>query len=283
VINTVNRIFDLTWNATVGMFKPLLNKIQNILSLADNVFKNSLASCLLGTGTDATGVPEPPAFGSQESPGINIPDVTGGLPIPTGLLEDALKDLAVDLDESLTSAFETIMSLVRKPLCIVQSLMAALNGFQLPTLGGLLDALNPCKEGADTEDECPPEETQEIINASEDMTAVMDSVDRIQDLPTEEVTEDVEESVEHFTGFVTRETTEVTNDIERGVKQVMDDIQKSLDTKLEQVDQLEQAIKSMFGDTEETALDGEESQPESAGCGSTTVGAFSDAIENFIG
>lgn len=283
IVNTANRIFDLQWNATVGLFGPLLNKIQNIGSLTDNLFKNALADCLLGTGEKSVGVPEAPELGSGVSPGISIPDITGGLPIPTSLLKDALGELSVDLDESLTDSVETVMSLIRTPMCIVQTMMSAINGFKPPTLGGLTDALNPCKDGADSKDNCPAEATQDIINASETMTAALDTIPRIEGLPTEAVTEEVEESIQHFTGFVENTTTEVQNEIDRGVKQVMDDIQSTLDAKLEQVDKLREAINKLFGETSEQAQSAEENQKESSGCGSTTVGAFTDSIEDFIG
>ena len=283
VSNTVNRIFDLQFKATLGIFAPLLNKIQNIMSLSDNLFKNKLADCLLGTGTDAVGVPEPPPFGSGVSPGISIPDVTGGLPIPTSLLKDALKDLTLDLDESVTSSFETVMDLTRTPLCIVQAMMESVNGFKPPSLGSVLDSLNPCKDGKDSESNCPAEETQEIISASAEMTTVMKTIPRIEDLPTEKITEEVSETIEHFTGFLDSTTSSVENTIDRGVKQVMDDIQKSLDAKLKQVDQLRKAVKDMFGEASEISKIAEDSLKESAGCGSTTIGAFTDAITDFIG
>jgi uncharacterized protein YoxC len=282
-VNTANRIFDLQFDATVGIFGPLLNKLQNIGSLTDNLFKNQLADCLLGTGEGPVGVPEAPEIGSGVSPGISIPDVTGGLPIPTSLLKDALKDLTVDLDESLTDSFETVMNLIRTPMCIMQTMMSALNGFKPPTLGDVTDALNPCKDGADTEDNCPAEATQDIINASETLTAAMDTIPRIEDLPTEAVTEEVNESVQHFTGLVEKTTEEVQHEIERGVKQVMDDIQKSMDTKLEKIEQLREAVNKLFGETSDQAENAEENQKESSGCGSTTVGSFTDSIEGFIG
>ncbi len=265
------------------MFGPLLNKIQNVNSLSDNLFKNQLADCLLGTGEVPVGVPDLPELGTGVSPGISIPDITGGLPIPTALLGDALKELSVDLDESLTDSFETVMNLIRTPLCIVQTMMSALNGFKPPTLGDVSDALNPCKDGADSEDNCPAEATQEIINVSETMTAALNTIPRIEDLPTEAVTEKAEESIQHFTGFVEKTVEEVQNEIDRGVKQVMDDIQTSLDAKLEQVEQLRQAVNKLFGETSEQAESAEKSQKESSGCGSATVGSFTNAIEDFIG
>lgn len=283
-VNVANKVFDLQWNATVGLFGPLLNKIQNVNSLADNVFgANKLADCLLGTGGGPVGLPEAPELGSGQSPGISIPDVTGGLPIPTSLLKDALGELSVDLDESLTSSIETVMGLIRTPMCIVQTMMSALNGIKPPTLGGVLDALNPCKDGKDSEDNCPPEAVQDIINASETLTQALDSIPRLDDLPTEAITEEVNESVQHFTGFVEKTTEEVQNEIERGVKQVMNDIQSSLDAKLEQVEKLREAINKLFGETSDQAENAEENQKESSGCGSTTAGAFTDAIEGFIG
>ncbi len=272
--------FSTMVESTVGVFGPLLNKVQNLQSLSENLFKNQLSDCLLGSSSAGTGIPDAPDLGSGVSPGISIPDITGGLPIPRSLLKTALESLSLSLDETVTDSFEQTMKLLSKPTCIIQAMMSSLNGFNLPTSADAAET--PCKDGKDTEDSCPPEDVQAIINQSESLSGALDGMELLENLPTEPTTTTIEESIQTFSGAVEKTATETTNEISRGVKQVMDDIQKSLESQLKMVDNVFTAVNSLFNDVGGTAISAENSDPPKAGCGSASIGSFTDAISEFI-
>lgn len=280
IVNTASKMFDRMVGGLLDVVKDVVNKLQNVLSMADNLLNNDLAKCLLGTSTDATGIPEPPPLGGTgtggggggASGGISI----GGIPIPMALLGEALKELSDTLDATLTSAFEAMMKLIEKPVCMVQSLLDDLLGFDLGA------ELNPCKEDEDPNKECPPEETQDIINQSVEMTNVMDKLPQIELFPTEETTTEMTENVDEFIGTVTKTAETTANEITRGVQQVMSDITKSLNSKLDTISELDKAVKELLGETKETAVSSEESQEQEEGCAPAAIGALSDAVTEFI-
>ncbi len=280
LVNTASKMFDRMVGGLLDVVKDVVNKLQNVLSMADNLLNNDLAKCLLGTSTDATGIPEPPPLGGTGAGGggggaggsISI----GGIPIPMALLGAALKELSDTLDATLTSAFEAMMKLIEKPVCMVQSLLDDILGVDLGA------ELNPCKEGEDPNDECPPEDVQEIINESAEMTNVMDKLPQTELFPTEEFSTEVTESVDEFLGTMTESVERTANEISRGVQQVMSDITKSLNSKLETLSELDKAVKELLGETKETAVSSDESQEQEEGCAPAAVGALSDAVTEFI-
>lgn len=289
VVNTASKMFDRMIGGLLNIVKDVVNKLQNLLSMADNLLNNDLAKCLLGTSTDATGVPDPPTLsgggvggggggggggGSGDAAGGSI--TIGGIPIPMSLLGDALKELSDTLDDTLTSAFETMMGLIEKPVCMVQSLLDDILGFDLGA------ELNPCKDGKDPNEDCPPEETQDIINQSAELSNVMDTLPQTELYPSEAETTEVTEDVTDFLGTVSKTAETTVNDISRGVQEVMSDITKSLNSKLDTVSELDKAVKELLGETAETAVSSDESTEEQEGCAPASIGALSDAVSEFI-
>jgi len=276
VVSSASKLFDRLVGGLIKIVKGVLNKLQNILSMADNLLNNSLAQCLLGTSTDATGVPSPPALGSGTTGGSVGSISIGGIPIPMALLGDALKALSDVLDATMTTAFETMMKLIAKPVCMIQSLLNDILGIDL---GGLT---NPCKNGKDPNKDCPPEATQEIINESASMTSVMEKLPQTALYPTTSAVVTVNEKVQDFTGVAVKTVTSVAQEITRGVQEVMTDITKSLDSKMETISEFDKAIKELLGETKEMANSNKESQEKEEGCAPSAIGALSDAISAFI-
>jgi len=282
VATSASKLFDLQVGGLLKTAESVVNKTQNLLSLADNLLNNDLAKCMLGTGSKTTGLPDLPTPGNPAGSGAGTGSVgsIGGLPLPTSLLGDALQKLSVSLDEKITGAVEKVMGLISIPLCIVRTMLESINGFDL---GGVL---NPCKEDSDSNDKCPPDQVQEAINASEELSSTLNSLPQTATFTTESVKEEVTEEVEKFTGDVVKSINEVTQTIDRGVQEVMEDIQKGINSKVEMADKFTQAIKELAGDGEELANDAEAAEKEysenNGGCFSSSLGFFTDSIENFI-
>lgn len=278
-ISFANRIFDLMVGSLTKTVKGIINKVQNASSMVDNVFGNGIAQCLLGTGTANTGAPEIPGVGSGQG-GSSIPDISGilgGLPLPMTLLKEAFKSLSIELDETITDAFETMMKTIQIPLCIVQKLLGSLTGFDL---GGLL---NPCKDATSTDESCPPEEVQSVIDASSELTSTLDTIPSLEGAPTTIPQVAVEETVQKFTGTVQETVTSTTDEVTRGIQEVMDEIGQSVDAKIELVEQFDKAIKELFGDARDTKENIDEEAETNTGCFPSPLGLFTDAIEDFIG
>jgi hypothetical protein len=280
-VSFATKTFDLMLGTLEKTVKGILGKIQSAASLTDNLFGNDLAKCLLGTGTDNTGAPN--FSGVGEGLGLNggnsvpsLNSITGGLPIPKSMLKDFFKKMSIELDETITSGLETAMKSLQIPLCIIQSLLSSLSGFDL---GGLL---NPCKSGKDANDKCPAEDTQAVVDASTELTGALDTIPSLDDLPTTQAVETVNETVNQFTGTI-KKTVESTQDaVTRGIKQVMDDISTSVDSKLEMVDKLDKAIKELFGDVKDIKENIDEDDNKSSGCFPAILGSFTDAITDYI-
>jgi len=279
-VSAANRVFDLMIGSLTKTVEGILNKVQNASSMVDNMFGNSLAQCLLGTTGAGTGLPEYPGVGSAAGGGSSIPDIssiTGGLPIPMDLLKAMFKNLSIELDETITDAFETMMKTLQVPLCIIQKLLGSLTGFDL---GGLL---NPCKDGADPDDACPAEEVQSIIDASDALTGALDTIPSLLDAPTTLPQTNVEETVQQFSGTVQKTVTETTDTVTRGIQEVMEEIGQSVDAKVELVEQFDKAIKELFGDARDTKENIDEESETNSSCFPSPLGLFTDAIEDFIG
>lgn len=283
VIDAASSLFDYQIKTIMGAVKGLLNAITNLGSLVDNLLKNDLLQCLLGTDGSGTGVPEVPGVGSGAPGGIGEggtggvgAPTFGGIPLPTSLLVDALKGLSTSLDETITDAFEFLMNLIRQPLCQIQNLISSMLGFSLDGLE------NPCKDEKELDDSCPPEETQEIINDSDELSSSLEGIDHLVNEVTETTIQAVEETVEEFTGDVKKNITQVTQSIDRGVKTLMEDIQKSVDSKLGFLDQLDQAIRGLTGELRETKISSDENSSSTLQCSPPSLGLFTDAISDFL-
>jgi len=278
MVNSASKLFDAQIDGIVKVAKEMVNKVQNLLSLADNLSQNSIAQCLLGTGKSVTGgldLPTPGGIPTVGGAGAG----TGGLPLPKSLLTFALKELSVSLDKTITSSFEGIMKLVSYPLCMIQSLMSSLQGFSLDVD---LSSLNPCKDGKKPDESCPPGDVQNAANTSESVTAALNALPQTKLYDPQESITKVTESVQAFTGQVEKSVTSSTNEVRRGISDVMSEITKSLNAKVAFVQEIEKAIKELIGDTKDSADKGEEEEKGASGCLTPSLGAVTDAITSYI-
>lgn len=275
VVNSASRLFDRMIDGIVSTVSPVLNTVQNLMSLAENLVNNDLTQCLLGTVEAATGSIKPPSLSGG---GASVGSLTvGGIPIPMSILGAALKELSATLDATITSAFEAMMKIVEKPLCMVMSILDDILGFDLGA------ATNPCKEGKDPNTDCPPEDVQEIINDSNELSTVYDTLSRANLFPKESAITDVEDSVEDFTGAVKKTVTTTSQSISRGITEVMEDITKSVESKVDFLNEFDKAIKKLLGeDSSDMALSIDESVSTQESCAPASVGALTDAITEFI-
>lgn len=279
-VSAANRTFDTMVGSLTDTVGGILNKIQSVSSLADNLFDNDLAECLLGSGTDNTGVPEFTGVGDIGGSTGSIPkveDVFGGLPIPEDALKDIMKKMSVELDETVTDAFESLMGTIQVPLCIVQKLMDEFSGGI--DLGGLI---NPCKDQDSPDDKCPAENVQEIIDASSELTGVISTIPSLDDAPTTEAITTVEEDVQEFTGTIKETVTTSEQEVTRGIQEVMDDISQSIEAKTNMIEQFDKSIREMFSEAREKLVDIDEGAAKNASCFPSVSGLFSDAISEYI-
>jgi uncharacterized protein YoxC len=275
-IAAANRVFDGMLGGIKDMVMGILDKIQNLMSLAENLVKNPITECLLGSGTKATGVPEYTGPSSPNPSGSSVPkleSLTGGLPIPMSLLEAAFRKMSVTLDQAITKAFAVMMEMIKRPLCMVQSMVSTTLGI---SLGGLT---NPCASGKDN---CPAEAVQQVIDGSTDMTAQLATIPSLEDAPTTDPVTTVTETVENYTGKVQKTVATTQETVTRGVKQVMEDIQKSLDSKMSLVNDLDKAIRELFGDVGKTANSLAEASSKQNGCASPGVGSMTDMVMQYV-
>ena len=273
VISSASKLFDAQVDGLLKTCKSVLNSVQNLLSLTDNLFNNSLVKCLLGTSSGATGLPDAP---SPSNPGGSIDVPVGGLPLPMSLFKDVLKKLSVSLDKTLTTSFESLMRLISAPLCMVTSLLSSIMGIDL---GGLT---NPCSDGKNPDGDCNKNEVQEIINNSTDMRQVFDALPQMDSFNTERATTAVTESVQKFTGDTVKTAQTTVNDIQRGINDVIDDVMKGLASKTKTMNELFKAVKDLVSDSSELSDNAEEAEKESKGCGPPSLGFFTDAVTGYI-
>ncbi len=283
VVNAASDLFDFQINSVMKVVESMLNAVTNLSSLADNLLLNDLLQCLLGTDGQGTGLPDIPGVGSGApgglepggSSGIGAPTI-GGIPVPMSFFIDAMKALSTELDETITNAFESLMDLIRTPLCQIQNLISAILGF---SIGGIE---NPCKDGKDLDESCPAEDTQSIINDSTEMTSALSDMDHLEGVPTESTTREVEETVQEFTGDIQQTISEVSNTVDRGVKKVMEDIQDSLDAKLSFLDSIDAAVRALTGDVQDIGIGADENEASRLGCSPPSLGLFTDAVSDFL-
>jgi len=277
-----SKTFDMMVGSLTDMIGGILNKITNLSSLTDNLLGNDLAKCLLGTGSGNTGMPDLPSVGSVGTGGSSIPDISGvlgGIPLPQALLKAAFKSLSISLDETITSAFETMMGTMKIPMCIVQSLLSSLGSLGGFDLGGLL---NPCADAKNADDKCPADTVQNVIDSSTALTSTIASIPSLEGAPTTLPTQEVTETVENFTGSVKQTVNETSATVTRGIQEVMDEVSQAIDSKVELLDKFDKAIKELFGEARDTKDNADEDEAANSGCGPSVLGLFTDAISDFI-
>jgi hypothetical protein len=278
VVHSASRLFDRLVDKMLKAAKSVLNSLQNLASMTENLLNNNLVKCLLGSASAATGLPNVPSVGSFNAPSLPGGSVSiGGIPIPMGLLKTALTELSDKLDATITTAFEQMMKLVEKPLCMVQSILDDILGFDLGA------ELNPCKEATDPNDNCDPEKVQGVIEDSVELSSIYNSLPQANLFPKTPSVEEVTEEIEDFTGMVKKTAESIPQEITRGVKEVMEDITKSLNSKVESLNQLNKAIKKLIGeDIKESASTISEQSDKQTGCAPPSIGVLTDAITAFV-
>lgn len=273
LISTASKLFDRQVDGVIKTLKSVVNKVMNLMSLADNLFNNALVKCLLGTSESATGAPDVP---SPENPG-GIPSVpVGGLPLPLIGFKLVFKTLSISLDKIMTSAFENLMKLIEEPLCMVRTLLESIMGIDLK------GELNPCKSGKNPDSKCPKNEVQDIINNSSDMSAVFNQLPQLESVETQLSTTTVTDQVQKFTGQTIKQANTVVNDIQRGINDTIGDLMKSLNAKTKVMDELFRTIKALIGESSELSDQAEVSEQKQSGCGPPQLGSFTDAVTKYI-
>jgi len=285
VASTATKVFDRTIGSLMDIAKGVLNKLQNMMSMTENLLNNDLAECLLGSSTSVSGQPDIPLPGDVSvggagsiggSSGLGSISI-GGIPIPMSLLGDALKELSDTLDETLTSAFESIMKTLEKPLCMVNSLMNDLLGST-----DLGSDESPCQDGKDPNKDCDPKTVQGIMNDSTSISAVTDTIPHMDLFPKTETKTEVTEEIQNFTGQAIKTAVETTQEITRGVQQVMSDITESLNSKLETISKLDKAIKELFNDVGEASAVSDSATQQTNDCTPPSIGTLTDVISEVI-
>jgi hypothetical protein len=273
LITTASKLFDRQVDGVIKTLKAVLNKVMNLMSLTDNLFNNDLIKCLLGTSEAATGSPDLP---SPSNPG-GIPSVpVGGLPLPLLGFKLVFKLLSVSLDKIITSSFETLMNLIKTPLCMIQSMLQAIMGVDLKGL------TNPCKAGKSPDANCPKPEVQDIINKSTDMSKQFQQLPQLDAVQTSLSTDTVDNQVQKFSGLAVQTTTSTVNAIQRGIDDTVNDLMTSLNAKTKVMDELFKTVKALIGESSELSDQAEVSEQKQQGCGPPALGAFTDAITKYI-
>jgi len=276
-IEKASSTFDRMVGKLVDSVSGLLNKISDILNLAANMGNNDLAKCLLGFGTSTTGKPE--FSGINSASGIssgsvdgipNIESVTGGIPL--SLFKSVLDELAKTLDEVITDAVATVMEFLMIPMCLAESIISSISGFDL---GGVA---NICKDSKDYNEKCDPYDIQEIIDKSTDMAATLNGLSYSSLITTTEQQTETTETVKDFIGTVATETTTITPEITRGINEVVSELQDTINAKVSIVDKLNKAINDLFSDVDEQKTNIDESADSSNSCLPPVLGLFTDNI-----
>jgi hypothetical protein len=270
-ISSSNRMFDRMTDGMVKTVMGMLDKIQNLLSLADNLLKNPLVECLLGASTSATGMPEYGSAGGSSTPSIS--SLTGGLPIPMSALSASFDSMSKMLDQTITTAFELQMKQIEIPLCLVRAMLDSVSGI---SLGGLT---NPCLQPPDN---CPAEDVQAVIDASTSMTAAMSGLQNIEGLPTTLPVQTITESVQSFTGLAQKSMTESTSAVTRGIQGIMDDFQTSINAKTKLVTDFQQKVKELFAQIKSSSEELAEASTGQSKCGPPAMGPLMDQITQYL-
>jgi hypothetical protein len=270
-ISAANQLFDRMVGAIVKTVMGMLDKIQNLMSLAENLLKNPLTECLLGVGTAATGSPEFGSAGGSSVPSIT--SLTGGLPLPMSALALAFSSMSTMLDKTITQAFSLAMKSIETPLCLLRAMLDTIAGV---TLGGLD---NPCKKPVDN---CPVVDVQATIDASPTMTATLAAIPALEGSPTTLPVETTTESVQSFTGLVQKSVQETTAEVTRGVQGIISDFQESVNSKTKLITEFEQKVKELFRDLKQTSQDLAEASARQSTCGPPALGPMMDQITKYM-
>lgn len=276
-VDSALKTFDRGFGGLLDSVKSILNKIQNVSSLSENVLNNELGECLLGAGTAATGKPNYTGFSGPGGSSIpSLSSITGGLPIPKAQLASALSSLSTSLDASITDQFGTVMKSLEKPMCIANQLLNGIQGFDLDGL------TNPCNSGKDTDDSCPAEDVQAVIDASGALTATLGTIPSLDNAATTEAVLNVTEEIQQFTGLAKKTATSTTQTVTRGVSAVLSDLQKTVDAKLKIVDEFDKSIKQLFGGIRDFKASAADVTSAASGCSPPQLGDLTDAIFDYI-
>lgn len=279
-INAALDVFNSIWNGVKKLLNPILNKIQNLNSLADNLFNNNLAQCALGVGQAVTGFPDLGSGGVNPTAGGlggGITPSIGGIPVPLDLFKKAMTELSSKTNEIITKAFTGVMQAISYPLCMAQTMLSSMTG--APETGA---ETTPCKDGVNPNDTCGAAEVQNIINQSAEMTSAMSGLPQLEGLPTTETATNTVKEVEAFTGRLNEFTVTTSQSITRGISQIVDELTKSLDSKLQLLDKFDAAIRAMGTDTQEVQMTGTANQQKQSGCAPPSVGMFTDVITQLL-
>lgn len=278
-VNASTNVFDSLWKGLTTLLSPVLNKIQNLNSLADNLDNNNLAECGLGVGQPLTGFPQLGGGGVNPTGGGlggGLTPSIGGIPVPVDQFKKFMTELSGKVNGTLTNAISEIIKTINVPICMAQQLLSTITGASTDT------ETNPCKEPSDPDETCPPPDIQEVANESSELSQSLNLLPQLQNETLSSSTTYVSENVEEFTGRLNQFTVTVEESITRGIKTVVDELWKSFDTKLELLDKFDQAVQSMGTDTQETALTGGDTQQTQQSCNPPSVGFFADAITELL-
>jgi hypothetical protein len=271
-------VFDQTFSEAEKTCEGLLDKLQNLSGLEENLLNNDLAKCLAGLGGTATGVPDSSALGPSGSWGGSgglssgsMPSV-GGLPIPMSAFTSFMSSMTAKVEQTINKSFSEMMKSIRVPLCLATGVMSAMSKIDLGSLSA------PCKDALDPDNKCPPAEVQDIINESSDLSAMTATMPQLEGLPTTSTATAVTEKVQNFTGQVQTATETTQQSVTRGIKQVVDEVNESLQTKLQLVDKVMQSVQHLIGDMTEQRLTASETSAQQGKCGAPSVGMFTDQI-----
>ena len=282
-ISSALKVFDHVFDALKKVITAPLNKIQNLSSLAENLFNNSLAKCLLGseaasgsidfskmgpgTGMGSGGLADGP------TPGI------GGLPLPKDMFAKFMSMLAAKLEQTINTAFAKVFAAISVPLCMAMQLLTALTSMAALDLG----SLNPCKKNTDLNGKCPPAGVQELLNESSLLGPSLTGMNQLSGETLTSSSTEVSQKLIEMTGQLRSYTVTVKDTITRGIQTIVDEVSLSIQTKLKFVDEIFAAIKELTRDGQNLKNTMTETSNSQNACMPPSVGLLSDTITNYIG
>lgn len=276
-VSVALKVFDDLFNALKKVIMGFLNKITNLSSLSKNIFGKDLVQCLLGSGAKAAGaidfskIGPGTGFGSGGLAGGSTPS-TGGLPFGKEAFLLFLGQLSSKLENTINTGLEKVMSGIKTPICMAMQILKTLSSVEL----GI-----SCLAGKNLDEKCPPEETQEVVNSSSELSYI-NSLPQMTNEPKSSSSDALIKKTQAFTGKVESVVVKVKETITRGVQKIIDDIARSLDSKLSFVDEIHKAMRSLtdgllnLNRTNETINLGQTT------CLPPSVGFFSDTITTML-
>jgi len=282
-VSSALKVFDHVFDALKKVITAPLNKIQNLSSLAENLFNNSLAKCLLGAEA-ASGSIDFAAMGPGTGMGSGgladgpTPSI-GGLPLPKDMFAKFMSMLVAKLEQAINSAFAKVFAAISVPLCMAMQLLTALTSMASIDLG----SLNPCKKNADLNGKCPPAGVQELINESSLLGPSLEGMSQLSGETLTSSSAEVSQKLMAMTGQLRSYTVTVKDTITRGIQTIVDEVSLSIETKLKFVDEIFAAIKELTGDGQNLKNTMEEASSSQNACTPPSVGLLSDTITRYIG